>query len=258
MSNKHKKKHFLTYFSVFSLIFSLGFLGIFYIVRFSYTSANNDNIKSKKNIELSNIIKVNSILKNIDTKKFDLETDASYQKYLSIKHPLNDKKYTPVDLVKYDTKYLITKAQHNVLRRQASIYLWKMAKDFYNEFWIKLCIRSAYRTYNDQKKLLRNCENWLCANIYSSEHSLWTAIDLNLPFSDWTCKAFYPSTKYYKRLETNAYKYWFVNTYKKWYSDDWIKAEPRHRNFVSINYANFLHKNNLTPHDYFHILKSSK
>lgn len=92
-----------------------------------------------------------SVLMNTD---YDLDSDSSIQKYVSVRKPYDDPNYTPADLVEVDTSYVIAKTAKPLLRPEASRAFTAMAQDFYIEYNKKFVLVSAYRSYQDQKRLL--------------------------------------------------------------------------------------------------------
>lgn len=85
---------------------------------------------------------------------YDLDEDASLQKYVSVRKPYTDPNYIPADLIEMDTSYVIAKTAKPLLRPEAGRALTTMAQDFYTEFGKKFVLVSAYRSYQDQKRLV--------------------------------------------------------------------------------------------------------
>lgn len=85
---------------------------------------------------------------------YNLDNDSSLQKYVSIRKPYDDVYYIPAELVELDTSYIITRTTKPLLRPEAARALTTMAKDFYIEFNKKFVLISAYRSYQDQKRLV--------------------------------------------------------------------------------------------------------
>jgi LAS superfamily LD-carboxypeptidase LdcB len=89
-------------------------------------------------------------------KEFDVYSDYSLQKYISDDIPLNNKKYTPSDLVQIDSEYIVIRAGRPYLRMPAQVALEKMAEDFYLSLDRQFYLISAYRSYSDQTSLFED------------------------------------------------------------------------------------------------------
>lgn len=140
------------------------------------------------------------------------------------------------------------------MRSPARNALEQMAQAFYEEFGEKLVLRSAYRSYESQKRLIDNgCSLKQCAEPGTSEHQLGLAVDVQVENDKGiTEKLNNTNNKYYKRLDENAHKFGFHNTFKRGLqTDSEIKMEEhRHRRYCSIPVATFLYDNDLTLGEY--------
>ncbi len=196
------------------------------------------------------LMRKGALLMNAD---YDLENDASIQKYVSVRKPYDDLNYIPADLVEVDTSYIITKTAKPLLRPEASRAFTEMAQDFYIEYAKKFVLVSAYRSYQDQKRLLGAwCSRARCAQAGTSEHQAWLAVDLAV----WTDRGGLYSisdknNKYYKWLENNAHKYGFHNTFQKGMDIDGQMEEGWHRRYVGKWLATFLYENGWTLGEYY-------
>jgi len=241
-----------------------------YILRQSFVNAfSQEKIETEKPTTQNEVIiwqkvfeetgkKVLKIwLKNKNSYKysFDLEDDASLQKFISTKHPLNNPEYTPPDLETINDQYIYNLAPDPRLRKPARIAFEELAKEFYSEFEFKLCLNSAYRSYEDQSQLIKNwCSTNVCALPGSSEHNLWTAVDISLYIWNWNCSALSKNSKYYERITQKWVEYGFNNTYKRWSHEDWITEESWHRDYNWKYFAKILEVNDLTISEYYQII----
>ena len=174
------------------------------------------------------------------SQNFDTESDYSFQKYVSDKNILQNKQYEPSDLVSFNTENVINKAARPYLRQAAATAFDEMTKAFYSEFWEKIYVASAYRTYEDQVRLFNGwCSSIRCARIWASEHQLGLAVDIHVATKYWYMHF---SSGYLDWMNENAYKYGFINTYSKWPQVDWKMKEIRHRRYVWVPFATELHE----------------
>ena len=65
---------------------------------------------------------------------FDIESDYSFQKYVSDKNVLQNKQYEPSDLVEFNTENIVNKAARPYLRQAAATAFDEMTESFYKEF----------------------------------------------------------------------------------------------------------------------------
>ncbi len=205
--------------------------------------------KSISNIITSTIS--NSIRWNIEKSQddyedaFDIESDYSFQKYLSDKILLQNEKYEPADLVLITWKYITVKTKRPYLRDAAEYALEQMSQAFYERFNTNLYVLSAYRSYKDQERLREKwCSTIRCAKIWWSEHQLWLAVDIHVANKNGWYTQF--SSWYLDWMNENAYQYGFINTYSKGPKVDGKMAEIWHWRFVWIPFATELHDQNIT------------
>ncbi len=239
----------------------------FYILRQNYANAQK-NFSSFQKIDTDQDIQENNSLDIVSNlswilyqsrKKykttFDLYTDSSFQRYLSDENPFSDPKYTPLDLLPIISHFTANKSSKFLLRAPAGEAFSDMARAFRDHFdrSSKLYIVSAYRSYGYQNSLIKNgCEENKCAEPWASEHQAWLAVDISAS-KNWRTIQMTTWSDYYQWMNENAYKYWFHNTYQKWVEIDGKIAEHRHRRFVGIPFATYLHDNNMTIAEYFRI-----
>lgn len=175
---------------------------------------------------------------------FDTESDYSFQKYVSDKNVLQNKKYEPSDLSEITWEYLVIKAAKPYLRQSAQYALTELSQAFYKKFKSKLYILSSYRSYNDQVRLFEQwCTTNRCARIWASEHQLWLAVDMHIATGKWY-KQF--SSWHLEWLNENAYKYGFINTYSKWPKIDGKMKEIWHWRYVGVPFATELHEKHMS------------
>ena len=169
---------------------------------------------------------------------FDTESDYSFQKYVSDKNILQNRQYEPSDLVEINTENIV------YLRQAAATAFDEMIENFYTEFWEKIYVASAYRTYQDQVHLFDEwCSSIRCARIWASEHQLGLAVDIHVATKYWYIHF---SSGYLDWMNENAYKYGFINTYSKWPKVDWKMKEIRHRRYVWVPFATELHEKDMS------------
>lgn len=206
----------------------------------------NKQLEEKKiNLELYQV--PNDFLNFLDFKK-----DDSITKYVSQHISFLDLKYKPIDLVDISWDFVLDAKWNQKLREIAKINLDKLSKDFYLEFWNKLKIVSAWRSYEYQIWIKNSwCNNLFCAKPWHSEHQTWLAFDI---FETTNKDEFLSKPnlkKYFEWLEQNAYKYWFINTYQKGRKVDWYEIEPWHWRYIWQDFAKYLFENNLTFWEFF-------
>lgn len=182
---------------------------------------------------------------------FDMISDYSLQKYISDELLLQNKRYTPSDLVQIDSEYIVNRAWRPYLRQPAQIAFEKMAEEFNIQLDKQFYLISAYRSFRDQATLFEGwCSSNRCAKIWWSEHQLWLAVDIHVATINWYNKL---TGKYLDRVNNNAYKYGFINTYRKWVEVDGKMSEVWHRRYIWVPFAKQLHKQDLSFAEYYKI-----
>jgi len=223
-----------------------------------HTSAPKINISEFTQTQISQ--KVKNRINNIQDDyayNYDLENDASFQKFVNKNHPLNDPWFVPPDLVPVDQKYIVSKVLYPQLRAASAQAFTEMSADFYKEFNAKICLRSAYRSYGEQAAMIHNgCSLNICALPAASEHNLGTAVDITPTDAEGNCIRLNKWSKYYKRLDQNAHTYGFNNSFKRGSHESGIRQEARHRDYNGPHFATFLHKTDLTINEYYTIINS--
>lgn len=230
-----------------------------------------EEIKNNKNID-DDLQKIDEIWKNLNINKdwkdlliseisihenkeflFDLESDSSIQKFVTSTKSFDDEKYIPKDLVNISSEFVYdSKWWNQMVRKIANDNLQLMSNAFFEEFWEKITVVSAYRSYDYQVWIKKRwCADNFCAKAGYSEHQSWLALDLwdASTNSEWTKNQ--KLQKYFKWLNNNAYKYGFHNTYQKWLKIDWYEIEPWHWRYLWVELATYLKDNNLTIAEYY-------
>jgi len=235
------------------------FLVCFMFIAFAFILIQNvvsaDTLKSIKytNSSVSDFVlekATNLLATNLQDAKekyedtFDIGSDYSFQKYVSDKNVLQNKQYEPSDLVEFNTENIVNKAARPYLRQAAATAFDEMAESFNKEFWEKIYVASAYRTYQDQVRLFDWwCSTIRCARIGASEHQLGLAVDIHVATKYWYSHF---ASWYLDWMNENAYKYGFINTYSKGPKVDWKMKEIRHRRYVWVPFATELHENDMS------------
>ncbi len=236
----------LTWF--FTFAFGLLFLAL---VK-SYTHAGNFLLASNS---LDHEIVPRFWLENSDI-SFDLDRDDSFQKYLNSDYPFHDLSYIPTDLISIDSNFTANDVKKFKLRQEASIEFADMAWHFWNAFsGDRLYIVSAYRSKGLQDYLLKQgCSSIKCAQVGTSEHQAWLAVDLKViaKWGRWYSLDLGSKTnKYYDWLKSNAADFWFHNTYQKGVEVDGKMVEWRHRRYLWTELATLLMQNDQTFAEYY-------
>lgn len=189
----------------------------------------------------------------LEDKVFDLKTDSSLQKFVTSNLSFNSKDYVPQKLVSissdfiYDSKWWTQK-----VREETNLSLQTMWKLFYETFWKKITVVSAYRSYTYQKWIKdRWCPDNLCAKAGYSEHQSGLAVDLWEASSQKNWNNNSKLMTYYKWLGENAANFGFHNTYQKWLEIDWYEIEPWHWRYMWVELAKYLKENDLTIAEYY-------
>lgn len=210
----------------------------------------------KKPQSTINISEIKIWMPNI-SQDIDLESNNSLQKYVS-EHTKVPREYVPASLQIIKNNYVQQSPYDNhQLVFQARNGLYKLAEAFHTTFNTYLYLNSSYRPRTAQYYLLKEgCSNLRCASIGASEHQLGLAIDIAV-YSDTNKRKVPLQWKYFQRMKDNAYKYWYINTYQKWITIDGRINEPRHRRYVWVKLAKYLHYKELSFAE-FYMLKKHK
>lgn len=247
--NLHQKTH---------IIIIVIFMFLF-IARQNFVAANKTKLSVEKEDLVTLLISSSQSIitehKSQSEKKFntefDIDSESSYQKYISDKTRVSTK-YVPEDLELIKSDYITNKSSTSLLRNNTNNALFLLSKSFYKKFNKKLYLFSAYRSSSYQRYLVSQwCRSDLCARPGGSEHQLGLAVDIHVTSDRWWIISMW--WEYYERLSENAYKYWFINTYEKGYEIDWKVKEPWHWRYVWIAFSTYLKNNNLTIAEYYNL-----
>jgi len=160
--------------------------------------------------------------------------------------------YVPDDLELIDLEYA---CEGKYLRKEAKLSFEKMAKDAKNEGFNIIAV-STYRTYDYQDKLYNNYvkdKGFYYADMCSaraghSEHQTGLAVDVADTTLDYDN---FESTKEFRWMEKNAYKYGFILRYPKAnFHITGFKYEPWHYRYVGVEIAKYIYENNITLEEY--------
>lgn len=164
---------------------------------------------------------------------YDFISDSSYEKFVNNEISFTQKSYVPEDLEKISWEFIIDTKWNQTLRKEVVKNLHLLSSEFYNTFWEKLVVVSAYRSYEYQVGIKkRGCSDLYCAKAGYSEHQSWLAFDLFEASSQDEFLAKTHLKKYYDWLSQNAHLYGFHNTYQKGKNIDGYAIEPWHWRYV--------------------------
>lgn len=154
--------------------------------------------------------------------------------------------YAPPRLAQIEKEYTYNEARTEKIHSEVERYLEDMLNDAQDDD-IQLYVRSAYRSFEEQKALKSNytvtygagTANAFSADQGYSEHQLGTTLDLSASRNESLSVAF-ENTKAFEWLNSNAYKYGFVLSYPK--GNAYYMYEPWHWRFVGKELAKDLHR----------------
>lgn len=183
----------------------------------------------------------------------NLYDDSSLQKFVTSTLSFDDKEYYPDDLVSISWKYIYDmKWWSQKLRKDSKEALDKLWEAFFEVFWRKLWIVSAFRSYNYQRWIKANwCPDNFCAKAGYSEHQTWLVVDIFEASTEISWNKNPQLLKYFIWMKQNAHLYWFHNTYQKWLEIDWYEVEPWHWRYLWVELATYLFENDLTIAEYY-------
>lgn len=190
--------------------------------------------------------------KILESEKIDIldaqeSDDESITKYVNDKIHYTKINYVPKNLLRIQSDYVYDTKGNQVLREETNEALQQLAKDFYQEFQIKLKVVSAYRSYNYQVWIKKwGCSDLFCAKAWYSEHQSGLAFDMFETTSKDEFLSKPDLKKYYEWMEKNAYKYGFNNSYKNGKEIDGYAIEPWHWRYVGVDFAQELWEKDMT------------
>lgn len=156
--------------------------------------------------------------------------------------------YKPERVSEIDKMYLYSESHAEVIHAQVLPYLTMMLNVAYAQN-VKLYVKSAYRSFDEQKSLKSaysvtygaGTANSFSADQGYSEHQLGTAIDFIASGLGGNLDGFDKTTAY-KWMQDNAYRYGFVLSYPL--NNKYYVYEPWHWRYVGVKLATYLHDNN--------------
>ena len=192
--------------------------------------------------------------------QYDFVSDDSLQKYLGNGQTLNDPNYIPADLSPIDSNFTANNARKFMLRQEAGVAFADLAWHFWKAWnGDRLTITSAYRSGTFQESLLKKwCSRARCAQVGSSEHQLWLALDLGVVTKGGKYIALNQGNAYYTWLSDNAAAWWFHNSYQKGIEVDGQMEEGRHRRYVGKDLAALLSTDNQTFGEWYSVTVQNK
>lgn len=200
------------------------------------------------------ITTISNVNSNLDNEFYTVDNNTDLSKgYLIIvnKYYKLDENYVPDNLVDIDSKY-----GYGKLESETYNAFIKMYNDALND-GMNLYIRSPYRSYKTQYNLYNSYaakDGYKNADTYSarpgySEHQTGLAMDLT---TSSTTLGTFESTKEFKWMKENCYKYGFILRYPKGkeYMTGYI-YEPWHYRYVGVDAAQKIYEENITFEEYY-------
>lgn len=177
--------------------------------------------------------------------------DSNITKYVNDKIHYTQINYVPKNLVKIKSEFVFDTKWNQTLREEANSALQELAQDFFEQFWVKIKIVSAYRSYNYQVEIKKwGCLDFYCAKAGYSEHQSGLAFDMFEASSNEEFLSKVDLKKYFEWMNENAYKYGFHNSYQKGIDIDGYAIEPWHRRYLWREFAQELYEKKLTYGEY--------
>ena len=251
--NEKKIKNFLNIILFFVVLWLLFIWYKFLEIKFEL-DRDTERQQIEDLIELKNN-EIISLKKDLfDTKielflnKINLLNDDSLTKFVSNKVPFFNLSYVPEDLVSVSWEHIVdSKGWTITVKKVLKESLDKLSEQFYEDTNNNIVIVSWYRSYLYQKWIKdRWCPDNLCAKAWYSEHQSGLAIDIYSASSERNWANDNNLRKYLSWFQANAHKYWFHQTYQNWVEIDWYEVEPWHWRYLWVDFATYLHENDLT------------
>lgn len=211
----------------------------------------NKDVSEEKNEVFLNQDLALSILekyqKQLRIENLDFISDDSYTKYVDPSISFSKKWYIPEDMRRLDRTYVIDTKWDAQMREVAAEQFELMAQAFYEQFNEKMVVVSSYRSYAYQAGIKAGwCPDNLCAKAGHSEHQSWLTADLWSASSQQYWNSSPRLMEFYAWLDENAYKYGFHNGYKNGITIDGYDIEPWHWRYLGLEFAEYLHENDIT------------
>lgn len=193
---------------------------------------------------------------NLDLDKEDYSDANEIDKFsldmLVNKHNYLKKDFVPNNLVKISS--VDTKLDECYANEVAYNAYKKMSSDAEKEGY-KLIINSAYRSFQDQVKLVDSYtkqygEDYVIKYVAKegySEHQTGLAFDIGSRRVD-----VFANSKEYLWMQENAYKYGFIHRFtKKWENITGFRNEPWHYRYVGVEIATYIYEHNISFEEYW-------
>lgn len=193
---------------------------------------------------------------NLDLDKGDYQDSTLITKFstdmLVNKHRHLDKKFTPNNLVKIDTKYASDKDMKST---KVALDAYKEMQEAAEKEGYGIVINSAYRSYQDQvdienlylKYYGQAYVDKFVAKPGYSEHQTGLAYDIGSRSVN-----VFASSKEYKWMLDNSYKYGFILRFpKKYETVTGFRSEPWHYRYVGKRIAKTIHDKDMTLEEYY-------
>ncbi len=179
--------------------------------------------------------------------EYNFELDDSYQKYVNPEISFENKMYVPNDLIHISWEFVFDTKGNQFLREEAKQSLDLLSEAFYEKFWVKMKVVSAYRGYTYQKGIKdRGCSDLYCAKAWYSEHQSGLAFDMFEATNEQTFLSKSHLKKYFEWMKEYAHFYGFHNSYQKGREIDGYAIEPWHWRYVGKDFATYLYQEQKT------------
>lgn len=201
--------------------------------------------------EETSVLYVNLDLDKENYKDYRKVNEFSYTMLVN-KHNKLDEKFVPDNVVTISTDYASEKGIK--ANSQAVNYAKDMIDDAKDEGY-HLIINSAYRSYQDQEKIV-NTYRELYGDTYVEKYVLLAGFSehqtgLSFDFGSKDTKVFIQSDEY-KWMKENCYKYGFIHRFKSDYEDiTGIRSEAWHYRYVGKKAAKYIYENDITLEEYY-------
>ena len=214
------------------------------------------NLYKEKHPNLQILDIVTRVNLNLDKEDYTDVFESPFLNSTSIlinKHIYLPEAYIPDNLVKINPKYTVS---DKYLVDEANIWLEKMINDIKKEN-LNIRVISAYRSYIYQKDLYNKYvkqDGITKADTYSarpgySEHQTGLVIDIDNGKTNYEK---FESTKEFKWIQNNSYKYGYILRYPKNKEDiTGYTYESWHYRYVGKDIAKYIHENNITFDEYY-------
>ncbi len=227
----------------------LDFFKMDYIDRYISYKEKNSNLDLEKVIIYVNIGLDNDYYTNIKDSPNKYTNTVLSNKYYYL-----GEDYVPKELTTIDSKYAVSDDKY--MEKEAAKAFINLAKDAKNEGYTILA-SSTYRSYKYQTGLYnryKEQDGKEKADTYSaragySEHQTGLAVDVTNGSVSYTK---FGTTKEFKWMQENAYKYGFILRYTK--ETEFITGyinEPWHYRYVGKEIAEYIQNNPMTYEEYY-------